>query len=199
MESSQNQWKTFQTGGSVSLSGLHTIMVSFVAARGGGDQASLQSRKGEQEDASLGRKHAQEAAESTQEAALPTRPVPATRKHVPELKPRTELSSRPTTLSAGLSCQSGRYSRFVEQQPKLIRIPESPKSHMTWTSPGALTSRSVPPEAAKRPGVHRCQPAAPYSHQAVHQGQQTNQQFGWCHRLGGGREHGQDDQAVSDQ
>lgn len=56
----------------------HTVVsVSFVAACGGGE-ASLQSCDGEQEEAGLRRKYTQEAAESTQEAALPPRPVPAT-------------------------------------------------------------------------------------------------------------------------
>lgn len=56
----------------------HTVVsVSFVAACGGGE-ASLQSCDGEQEEAGLRRKYTQEAAESTQEAALPPRPVPTT-------------------------------------------------------------------------------------------------------------------------
>lgn len=55
----------------------HTIIaVSFVVAPGG-NQASLQHSDGEQEEAGLRRKYTQEAAESTQEAALPSCPVPA--------------------------------------------------------------------------------------------------------------------------
>lgn len=57
----------------------------------------------------------------------------------------------------------------------------------------------LPPEASVRPRVHRRQPAAPHSHQAVHQSQQTNQQLGWRHGGGWRKENRQDDQAVADQ
>lgn len=58
------------------------MSVRFVAACGGGE-ASLQSCGGEQEEAGLRRKHTQEAAQATQEAALPSRPVPATHTQSP--------------------------------------------------------------------------------------------------------------------
>lgn len=51
-------------------------MCLFLTAEPGSVVTSLQSCDGEQEEAGLRRKHTQEAAESTQRAALPLRSVP---------------------------------------------------------------------------------------------------------------------------
>lgn len=110
---------------------LTVVSVSFVVAARGGGQASLQSCDGEQEEAGLRRKYTQEAAESTQEAALPPRPVPATQRH--EVQQYSQSPHKPSPLTS--TVPSVPLIRFCTSRScQMSRHPPPPTSRSTLPS-----------------------------------------------------------------